>query len=155
MSIIKYYHHRGHIEEIANRFSAFKQFNNAKIRTNSNLKWHNEHDDSISHHIQIAFFGKTGYGKSTTVNAFCGDTILKTSGIAACTRQCDSLDFELSPNCYLSLADFPGIGEDEYRDQEYLKMYGDYLSSSSVVVYVESRYERLRNRRVSVSKSFS
>ncbi len=70
------------------------------------------------------------------MNSFFGDSILKTSDVEACTRRCESLDFELSPNCYLSLADFPGIGESEYRDKEYLQMYTDFLSTSTVVVYV-------------------
>lgn len=135
MAIIKYYHHRGHIDEISSRYDAFAKLNHATIK-DDNLKWWNERNNVFSYHSQIAFFGKSGYGKSSTVNAFFGNSILKTSDVNACTRQCDSLDFELSPNCYLSLADFPGIGEDEYRDQEYLKMYSDYLSSSSVVVYV-------------------
>jgi predicted GTPase len=136
MNIIKYYHHRGNIDEISSRYNAFTQLKHAKIKQVSHLKWRNEHDGAISYHAQAAFFGKTGYGKSSTVNAFFGNSILKTSSVAACTRKCDSLDFELSPDCYLSLADFPGIGESEYRDKEYLKMYSDFLASSTVVVYV-------------------
>ncbi|WP_169304716.1 GTPase family protein [Chloroherpeton thalassium] len=100
------------------------------------MKWKDTHNGYISYHAQVAFFGKTGYGKSTTVNSFFGNSILKTSDIAACTRECQSLDFELSPNCYLSLADFPGIGESEYRDHEYLEMYSNFLSTSTVIVYV-------------------
>lgn len=135
MEIIKYYHHRGHIDEISSRYRAFIQLKHAKI-TSSHLQWTNKYDNSISYHIQTAFFGKTGYGKSSTVNAFFGNEILKTSDVEACTRKCESLDFEISPGCYLSLADFPGIGESEYRDKEYLKMYGNFLASSTVVVYV-------------------
>lgn len=135
MEIIKYYHHRGHIDEISSRYCSFSKLKHAKIQS-SRLKWRNRHDGTLSHHAQVAFFGKSGYGKSSTVNAFFGNSILKTSDVAACTRECQSLDFKLSPDCYLSLADFPGIGESEYRDKEYLKMYADFLSHSVVVVYV-------------------
>ena len=135
MEIIKYYHHRGHIDEISSRYQAFAKLKHAKI-TSSHLQWRNKRDGTLSHHTQAAFFGKSGYGKSSTVNAFFGNSILKTSDVAACTRECQSLDFELSPKCYLSLADFPGIGENEYRDKEYLKMYNNFLSSSTVVIYV-------------------
>jgi predicted GTPase len=135
MEIIKYYHHRGHIDEISSRYQAFAKLKHAKIKS-SHLKWQNEQDGAISYHAQVAFFGKSGYGKSSTVNAFFGNSILKTSDVAACTRECQSLDFKLSLDCYLSLADFPGIGESEYRDKEYLKMYKDFLAASTVVVYV-------------------
>jgi predicted GTPase len=135
MEIIKYYHHRGHIDEISNRYRAFAKLKHAKIKS-SHLEWQSKRDGSLSYHAQTAFFGKSGYGKSTTVNAFFGNSILKTSDVAACTRECQSLDFALSPNCYLSLADFPGIGESEYRDKEYLKMYAEFLTTSIVVVYV-------------------
>jgi len=60
---------------------------------------------------------------------------MQTSDVAACSRECRSLDFELSPDCYLSLADFPGIGESEYRDKEYLKMYKDFLAVSTGYLY--------------------
>lgn len=135
MSVIKYCHHRGKIDEIAMRHHQFSQLKNASVIA-SHLKWRDTSSGALSHHAQVAFFGKSGYGKSSTVNSFFGNSILKTSDVDACTRRCESLDFELSPNCYLSLADFPGIGESEYRDKEYLQMYTDFLSTSTVVVYV-------------------
>jgi predicted GTPase len=152
MEIIQYYHHRGHIDEISSRYPCFSKLKHAKIEA-AHLKWQNERG-AISYHAQVAFFGKSGYGKSTTVNAFLGKAILETSDTAACTRECQSLDFELSTGCYLSLADFPGIGESEYRDAEYLKMYADFFRQTSVVVYIvradmrgysvdESAYQRL------------
>ncbi len=136
MEIIKYYHHRGHINEVANRYHAFSVLNEAKIKDVHNLQWRDADSGYISHHAQIAFFGKTGYGKSTTVNSFFGRSILRTSSVSACTRNCDSLNFELSKDSYLSFADFPGIGESEYRDKEYLEMYSNFLGMSTIVVYV-------------------
>lgn len=135
MSIIQYYYHQGKIDDLASRYHQFSKLKNASV-TADQLKWQVESTGMLSHHVQVAFFGKSGYGKSSTINSFFGDSILKTSDIEACTRRCESLDFELSKNCYLSLADFPGIGESEYRDKEYLQMYSDFLSLSPVVVYV-------------------
>lgn len=135
MSIVKYYHHQGKIDDISSRYHQFSKLKNASV-TAPHLKWRDTSTGALSHHVQVAFFGKAGYGKSSTVNSFFGNSILKTSDIEACTRRCETLDFELSRGCYLSLADFPGIGESEYRDKEYLKMYTDFLSSSTVVVYV-------------------
>jgi predicted GTPase len=136
MEIIKYCHHRGDIDEVATHHSAFIRLKHAKIRQCLHLTWQDKNDGYISYQAQAAFFGKTGYGKSTTVNALFGNPILKTSDVGACTRECQCLDFELSPNCYLSFADFPGIGENEYRDKEYLTMYNSFLSSSVAVIYI-------------------
>lgn len=135
MSIIKYYYHRGKIDDLIVKHHQFSRLKNASI-TNPHFKWRDESTGYLSHHLQVAFFGKSGYGKSSTVNSFFGDSILKTSDIEACTRRCETLDFELSKDCYLSLADFPGIGESEYRDKEYLQMYASFLSYSTAVVYV-------------------
>jgi len=135
MSIIKYYHHRGKIDDIAVRHHQFSKLKNLTLKT-PHFEWRDRSTGALSHHVQVAFFGKSGYGKSSTVNYFFGNSVLKTSDIASCTRRCETLDFELSPNCYLSLADFPGIGESEYLDKEYLQMYTNFLSSSTVVVYI-------------------
>lgn len=136
MSIIKYYKYQGSIDEISSRYHAFAKLKNAKLKKASNRKWENTDDGSISYQALTVFVGKTGYGKSSTVNAFFGNSIMKTSDVAACTRECQSLDFKLSPGCYFSLGDLPGIGESEYRDKEYLKMYRDFLGLSTAIVYV-------------------
>jgi hypothetical protein len=133
--IIKYNHHRGKIDEIAVRYNQFLKLKGAVI-TASHLRWRETLTDILSYHAQVAFFGKSGYGKSSTVNSFFGNRVLKTNEVEACTRRCESLDFELAPNCYLSLADFPGIGESEYYDKNYLQMYADFLHLSVVVVYI-------------------
>jgi GTP-binding protein EngB required for normal cell division len=134
-SIIKYRHHQGRINEITTRYPQFSRIRNASVIA-PHLQWRDTSNGNLSHHMQVAFFGKSGYGKSSTVNSFFGESALETSAIDACTRRCDSLDFELAKNSYLSLADFPGIGESEYRDKEYLQMYAEFLSLSTVVVYV-------------------
>ncbi|MFI3217674.1 MAG: DUF5710 domain-containing protein [Methylococcales bacterium] len=135
MEIIKQQLYKGSIDEISSRYTSFAKLKHAQI-TASHFKWQNKSNHSISHFALAVFVGKTGYGKSSTVNAFFGNSLMKTSDVAACTRECQSLDFEMSSDCYLSLGDLPGIGESEYRDEEYLKMYTDFLIYSTVVVYV-------------------
>jgi hypothetical protein len=136
VSITKYYKHKGDIDEIAHRYPAFFKLKNVKIERVLNKKWRNIDNGSISYQELAVFIGKTGYGKSSTINAFFGSSIMKTSDVVACTRECQCLDFKLSSDSYFSLGDLPGIGESEYRDKEYLKMYKDFLRISTVVVYV-------------------
>lgn len=136
MSITKYYYHKGKISELSARFPSFSKLQNAKVKETSSHLWRETSTGTTRHDFMIAFFGKTGYGKSSTVNGFFGRDIMATSDIEACTRVCNSLDYEISPGHYLSLGDFPGIGESEYRDTEYLKLYRDFMRSVGVVVYV-------------------
>jgi|GEM_PF-1033935 len=135
MTIAKVCHRIGHISELGARYPAFMQFEHASVR-GPGLRWVNSDTGAASNHAQVAFFGKSGYGKSSTVNALFGGDILQTSAVTACTRQCDTLDFELAPDNYLALADFPGIGESGYQDQSYLRMYAQFFLASTVVVYL-------------------
>lgn len=136
MTILKYYKHQGNISDISRHYNAFSRLSNARLTYSQNREWRNTQDGSLSSQLLVAFFGKTGYGKSSTVNAFFGNAIMETSDISACTRVCNSLDFELSPGHYLSLGDFPGVGESQYRDIEYLAMYKNFMKHATVVVYV-------------------
>ena len=136
MSIIKNYHHQGKISELIQKFSAFKKIDGAIINETAANRWQDEGTGKITHDFTIAFFGKTGYGKSSTVNAFFGHDVLATSDVEACTRVCNCLDYEISSKNYLSLGDFPGIGESEYRDIEYLGLYRNFMNSVGTIVYV-------------------
>ena len=136
MTITKYYKHKGHISEISSRYNIFSRLSNARLASSTNRGWRDTQSGVLSNELMVAFFGKTGYGKSSTVNAFFGNTIMETSDVSACTRVCNSLDFELSPGHYLSIGDFPGIGESEYRDIEYLTMYKDFMQHATAVVYI-------------------
>lgn len=136
MTILKYYKHKGHISEISRRYNVFSRLSNASLASSTNRGWKDTQSGILSNELMVAFFGKTGYGKSSTVNAFFGNTIMETSDVTACTRVCNSLDFELSPGHYLSLGDFPGIGESQYRDTEYLTMYKNFMQHATAIVYI-------------------
>jgi predicted GTPase len=135
-TITKYIYHQGNIEQIIARYSVFEKFKYSSIDKHENFRWIRQSTGETHYHALISFFGKSGYGKSSTVNALLGQDILKTSDVEACTRRCDTLDFKITDDYYLSFADYPGIGESEYRDKEYLKMYQDFLVYSNIVVYV-------------------
>lgn len=136
MTIVKYYSNKESLSDLSGRFPVFDKFSGATIKYNGHNCWVERKSQKESHDFMIAFFGKSGYGKSSTVNAFFGRDIMETSDVEACTRRCNCLDYEISDGNYLSIGDFPGIGESEYRDKEYLKMYGDFMNSVGVVVYV-------------------
>ena len=134
MDIIRYYTHQS-IDKISCRYKAFSELKNAQIKKAPTWKWQ-YHNGTISHVALAAFFGKTGYGKSSTINALMGKKIRPTSHVKACTKECHSLDFKLSPDCFFSLVDFPGIGESRDEDEKYLKMYKEFFKLSTVLVYV-------------------
>lgn len=136
MDITKYFYRKGTIDDLIVRHPALKKFGRSSIQKSSKFKWSNTTSGTTEWHAAVSFFGKSGYGKSSTINAFFGDSILKTSDVAACTSRCDCLDFKISDDYFLSFSDFPGIGEGEYKDKEYLEMYRNFLEKSSVVVYV-------------------
>lgn len=110
--------------------------------------------------FSIGFFGKSGYGKSSLVNILLDDALMETSDVDACTRHCNYIEYEISESegkkSFLSFCDFPGIGEDVYRNDEYMKMYSDFMRTLGLVVYVvradtrdysidEQAYEKIFN----------
>ena len=85
---------------------------------------------------KVGVFGVTGVGKSSLCNALFGKEVSPVSDVAACTREAQSTDYAIRPGNYLSLADLPGLGESQQRDQEYLELYRQILGKADVVVYI-------------------
>lgn len=134
MSITKYRLHRGDISELSAQYPAFGKLN-AVSCTGWN-KWVDTSTGAESYDKMILFVGKSGYGKSTTVNGFFGNRTLETSDTSACTRVCQCLEFHVEDNHWLSLGDLPGIGENQQRDTEYLALYSGFFEYASVIVHV-------------------
>lgn len=90
------------------------------------------------HDVQCMFIGKTGYGKSSTLNRVIGVDIFKTDEIRACTANLYSADYRLhdSRHHYLSLCDLPGVGESETNDANYFYWYEQMVKKSDCIVYV-------------------
>ncbi|MCE4056139.1 GTPase family protein [Pseudomonas sp. Au-Pse12] len=134
MGITKYRFHRGDIGELSERYPAFEQ-----LKGSAGVGWYQWIEQATglgSFEKMVLFIGKSGYGKSTTLNSLIGKPILETSDVTACTRECQSLDFHIEDNYWLSLGDLPGIGENLQRDKEYLKLYADFFDYASVIVHV-------------------
>ena len=95
-------------------------------------------NDTDAYCVQVMFIGKTGYGKSTTLNKICGKKIFETDDIDSCTKKIYSAEYKINrtQNYYLSLCDLPGIGESDDIDKEYIKLYSNMLDKSACVVYL-------------------
>lgn len=128
--------HEGSLAELARRFPAFDRLRSARIAPLQQRYWQRNNGASHSHDLQVVFFGKSGYGKSSIINALTGQETMATSDVAACTREAQSAEYAIRPGNYLSLADLPGLGESQYRDQEYLELYRQILDKADVVVYM-------------------
>ena len=131
------------IEELANRYSAFKILLDAYIRKEKKYRWRvsdpffNLYNERV-YELQVMFIGKTGYGKSTTLNTIIGKNVFNYSDVSAITKElyCSRYIFNKNQNFYLSLNDLPGIGESKNSDLKYYEWYRDMFKKTSCVVYV-------------------
>lgn len=92
-------------------------------------------DDEKSIPPKIAIIGKSGVGKTTTINnLFNADW--KTSHTIAGTKNAQRKEFELRGGGRLDIIDMPGLGEDIDTDIEYIKLYKEILPIVDLVLYV-------------------
>lgn len=128
--------HEAPVEELIRRFPSFAPLQHARIEPQDHRRWSRHDGASYSHDVQVVFLGKSGYGKSSIINAMVGRRFMETSDVAACTRVVQSVEYQLRPGHYLSFADLPGLGESQVRDDEYLEIYRTILRKSDVAVYL-------------------
>lgn len=128
--------HSESFQYLTNRYPCFHYINNSYIAETPERRWGRGEGQPPSHDLQAIFIGKSGYGKSSLVNALIGKEVMQTSDIEACTRTGQCSDFLIRPGNYLSFTDVPGIGESEARDKEYMTMYELLIKKSDVVIYV-------------------
>ncbi len=91
-----------------------------------------------SNDLQVIAVGKSGYGKSTTLNTLIGLKVFQTDDNVGCTRRMQSAEFKLpitDETSYFSLADLPGLGENPQRDAEYRDLYEMAFNKAHVIVY--------------------
>jgi hypothetical protein len=84
---------------------------------------------------KLAVIGKSGVGKSTTINALFNLTE-KVSHVGAGTLVEAEREVVLPNGVPLTIVDMPGLGEDLDRDREYKSIYSRVLPSSDIVLYV-------------------
>lgn len=93
---------------------------------------------SSSDDLCVIAIGKTGYGKSTTLNALLGEPAFETSDTRGCTRTMQSVEYRFAASTaehYLSFSDLPGIGESPELDAKYFPLYRKALAAANVVLY--------------------
>lgn len=128
--------HSKDLQDLTNRHPCFHYIHNSYIAETPDRRWGRGKGKPPSHDLQVIFIGKSGYGKSSLVNALIGKDVMQTSDVEACTRTGQCSDFLIRPGNYLSFTDVPGIGESEARDKEYMPMYELFIKKSDAIVYV-------------------
>ncbi|OLF75191.1 hypothetical protein AWH60_11255 [Pseudoalteromonas haloplanktis] len=95
--------------------------------------------DTISNDIQVIVIGKSGYGKSTTLNSLVRQDVFETNDVEGCTRVMQSAEFQFETKgeyCNFSLADLPGIGENPELDKQYITLYRRAINKAHLTVYL-------------------
>ena len=107
---------------------------------------------SESQILTVLFFGKTGVGKSSTLNKLFGLN-LATDDAIACTKEPQWTYVELSESddnliSYkkIRVVDMPGIGESLSADEAYLSFYEEWIPQADSLVWVTQADTRAYKR---------
>lgn len=143
MGLTVYMNHNSYIEELIKKFPVFAPIKKIKMTKNEQNRWtmtcsEYKYVEENVFQMQVMFIGKSGYGKSTTLNSLIGKNAFETDDIEACTKQMYSANYQISEKekTYLALCDLPGIGESTVADEEYLLWYRGMLEKSQCIVYI-------------------
>jgi predicted GTPase len=128
--------HEAQISELLAVSPQFSFLKSKPLPENETIQWNMNGKTAFC--LQIIFIGKTGYGKSTTLNKICGYRYFETNDVESCTKKLLSCEFKISETRghYFSLCDLPGIGESIALDKKYINLYVEMLKKSACVVYV-------------------
>lgn len=124
------------IDELIRHYNKLRVFKNKNIVESTSISW--DRGGITSYDLQTIFIGKTGYGKSTTLNKIIKNDVFETDDVSSCTKELHSAEFKInnSKEYYLSLCDLPGVGESHRADKLYMDWYRKILLKSNCVVYV-------------------
>lgn len=143
MSVTVHIQHEAEISELINRFHSFSYLRNISVPRDSVHTWYTNsnhwgYNDKVTYQYQIMFIGKTGYGKSTTLNKIVGKDVFDTSDVSVCTKDlyCSMYRINSKEPSFLCISDLPGIGESNYADNHYYEWYKEMLNYSEIVVYL-------------------
>lgn len=143
MGLTVHINYEAEIKEWIDLHPSFEFIKDIKIPRDSKHTW-NINDNywgyvnKTSYQLQIMFIGKTGYGKSTTLNKLVGKQVFETSDINVCTKDLYNSMYRIDSKTpsFLAISDLPGVGESNYADNSYYEWYKEMLEYSNVVVYV-------------------
>lgn len=129
------------IEELINKFPQFSFVKRVKIKKNNTFTMTHEFLSSQTEQIypiQVLFIGKTGYGKSTTLNRIVGQEVFETDDVCSCTKEMYEVSYciDKKKKTFLTFNDMPGIGESLKADEQYYEWYENMISCSECIVYV-------------------
>lgn len=135
--------HHAEVNDLIRRFPNFSILNCRQIPRDSMHQWwtttsHWNYYQQETYSVQVMFIGKTGYGKSTTINKLTGTNRFDTDAVNTCTRDLYTAMYRVNQakHTFLEFSDLPGIGESSDADRQYLSWYREMLDKSDVVVYV-------------------
>lgn len=143
MKLTVHIQHSAEVDEFIKNNPEFASLKNIYVPKDSKHSWTTNnhfwgyHNKTI-YKIQVMIIGKTGYGKSSTLNAFVGKKVFETNGVSVCTKDLYCASYRIDQNIptFFSLCDLPGIGEPNYADNHYYKWYKDMMEKSDVIVYL-------------------
>ncbi len=100
--------------------------------------------------LTVLFFGKTGVGKSTTLNSLFGLN-WATDNAVACTKEPQIAYLEPShytgfPYGQVRVVDLPGIGESLTDDEKYMPYYEEWIPQTHSLVWVTQADTRAYKR---------
>lgn len=143
MDLTVHINYSAEINELINKFPTLNYLNGINIREESSINWYMNNsywnfEEKSVFQLQVMFIGKTGYGKSTTLNKIVGKNVFDTSDVESCTKDLYSANYRINKekNYFLALCDLPGVGESSSADKQYYEWYRDMLNRSHCVVYV-------------------
>lgn len=143
MGLKVHINHQAEFDELTKRYACFNFLRNINISNDEKHRWYTNssywgYDNQITYEIQAMIIGKTGYGKSTTLNRLVGSNVFETDDVNVCTKDlyCSMYRINKSIPSFFTISDLPGVGESNYADDHYYKWYKDMLNKSDVVLYV-------------------
>ncbi len=143
MALTVHIEYEAEIDEWINKYPCFSFIKNASVSQDTNHSWtindgYWGYTDKTTYAAQIMIIGKTGYGKSTTLNGFVGKKVFCTGDVSVCTKDLYCAMYRINKNIptFLMVSDLPGIGESNYADNHYYEWYKDMVERADVVVYV-------------------
>ena len=100
--------------------------------------------------LTVLFFGKTGVGKSSTLNSLFGLN-WATDNAVACTKEPQIASLERShykgfPYQQVRVVDMPGIGESLSNDESYIPYYEEWIPKTHSLVWVTQADTRAYKR---------